>query len=70
MIERRATWGYWFFNDHQLWGPRRWQLTRLHIDNWVSFDCFHYRINGVIYKKWSKEFERVRNSEIMWEKLK
>jgi len=67
MIERRATWPYWLFN-----GPmrREWIETKLHIDNWVSFDCFQYKINGVVYKNDSEAFEIAREQEIMWDKLK
>jgi len=69
MIERRMKIMYWFFNESPLFS-NPWVKTYLHIDNWVSFDCFKYRINGVVYKKHTNAFEIAREQEIMWERLK
>jgi len=60
---------YWFFNESPLFS-NPWIETKLHIDNWVSFDCFTYKINGVIYKKYTEAFEKAREQELMWERLK
>jgi len=66
VVERRPTWGYWIFNE----GGRRWTVIKhLPYDRYISFTCFSYRVNGVVYKNDSAEFQNAVDKEIVWDKL-
>jgi len=70
MVECRQTWGYWFFDSKYLWSPRKWKIiTHLSHDRYINFDCFSYRINNVVYKKDSSEFQNAVDKEILWDRL-
>jgi len=68
MIERKMKFWHWFSNESSFAMPSKWEEV-VPSNNYISFECYKFRINRTVYRRNSRAFRIAYKKELMWKNL-